>query len=216
MFYFCLIFETRLSKRNRMNGIQKIYEFIESFINGDLIPSIILWRNNSGLYFVIDGAHRLSALLAWIKDDYGDGELSLKFFDGQINDEQKQIAEETRKLINKKIGSYQDIINSHDTGNSVLIEKAKNIGYYSLNLQWVPGDAKKAEHSFFKINQQGVALNNTEKKLLENRNKGNCIAARSIKTGGTGHKYWADFNADVQNEIQTISEEINKCLFTPP
>ena len=195
---------------------KKICEFIDSFINGDLIPSIILWRSNSGLYFVIDGAHRLSALLAWIKDDYGDGDLSLKFFDGQINEDQKKIAEDTRKLINRKVGSYSDIIKSHETGDERLINKAKNIGYYSLNLQWVPGDAKKAEHSFFKINQQGVALNNTEKKLLENRDKGNCIAARAIKTGGTGHKYWSDFSADVQNEIQLVSEEINKCLFTPP
>ena len=51
----------------------KIYEFIDSFIEGDLIPSIILWRSQSGLIFVIDGAHRLSALISWIYDDYGDG-----------------------------------------------------------------------------------------------------------------------------------------------
>ncbi len=195
---------------------KKICDFLESFINGDLIPSIILWRNISGLYFVIDGAHRLSALLAWIKDDYGDGELSMRFFDGQINEDQKKIAEDTRRIINRKIGSYQDILNSHDTGNAILIEKAKNLGFYSLNVQWVTGDAKKAEHSFFKINQQGVALNNTEKKLLESRAKGNCIAARAIKTGGTGHKYWSDFNAEIQNEIQIVSDEINKSLFTPP
>jgi hypothetical protein len=195
---------------------KKICDFLESFINGDLIPSIILWRNSSGLYFVIDGAHRLSALLAWIKDDYGDGELSLKYFEGQINEEQKKIADDTRKLINRKIGSYQDILKSQETGNILLIEKAKNLGFYSLNVQWVKGDAKKAEHSFFKINQQGVALNNTEKKLLENRDKGNCIAARAIKTGGTGHKYWSDFSAEIQRDIQSVSEEINKCLFTPP
>lgn len=50
---------------------KKICEFLESYINGDLIPSIILWRSSSGLFFVIDGAHRLSALTSWIYDDLG-------------------------------------------------------------------------------------------------------------------------------------------------
>src|SRR5690606_27124917 len=83
---------------------KKIVEFIDSYINGELIPAIILWRNNSGLYFVIDGAHRLSALICWIKDDYGDGDISKKFYGDSINDEHREIAEKTRKLINKKIG----------------------------------------------------------------------------------------------------------------
>jgi len=91
---------------------KKICEFLESFSNGDLIPSIILWRSNSGFYFVIDGSHRLSALISWINDDYGDGGISQKFYEGNIPEEQKIIAEETRKLINRKIGSYQDIKNS--------------------------------------------------------------------------------------------------------
>ena len=196
---------------------KKICEFLESFSNGDLIPSIILWRSNSGFYFVIDGSHRLSALISWINDDYGDGEISKKFYDGNIPEEQKIISEETRKLINRKIGAYQNIKNSlTENGNTKHIEIAKGLSAYVIQVQWVTGDVKKAEQSFFKINQQGVALNNTEKKLLESRNKGNCIAARAIKTGGKGHKYWANFNADIQNEIQSISEEVNKCLFTPP
>lgn len=58
---------------------KKIAEFIESFINGELIPAIILWRNNAGLYFDIDGAHRLSALISWIKDDYGFMRLIIPF-----------------------------------------------------------------------------------------------------------------------------------------
>lgn len=194
----------------------KICDFLDCFINGDLIPSIILWRSSSGFYFIIDGAHRLSALLAWLNDDYGDGKISLDFFDGNISEEQKKIAESARKKINRKIGSYESILNSIETNNELLIQKAKNVGAYSLKVQWVKGDVKKAENSFFKINQQGVPLNKTEEKLLENRRKGNCIAARAIKTGGVGHKYWAEFNAENQNEIQRISEEINKSLFTPP
>lgn len=196
---------------------KKICDFLESFSNGDLIPSIILWRSNTGFYFVIDGSHRLSALISWINDDYGDGEVSRKFYEGNIPEEQKLIAEETRKLINKKIGSFQDIMQAlNQNNNPKYVEIAKGISAYVIQVQWVRGGVEKAEQSFFKINQQGVALNNTEKKLLESRKKGNCIAARAIKTGGSGHKYWSDFKAEIQNEIQTLSEEINKSLFTPP
>src|SRR5687767_1213557 len=41
---------------------RKIVEFLESFLDGDLIPAIILWRSPSGYLFVIDGSHRLSSL----------------------------------------------------------------------------------------------------------------------------------------------------------
>src|SRR5947209_6781340 len=38
---------------------EKISEFVQSFLDGDLIPGIILWNAGSNI-FVIDGAHRLS------------------------------------------------------------------------------------------------------------------------------------------------------------
>ena len=77
----------------------KIAGFIKSFVSGDLIPAVILWQSNmSGDIFVIDGAHRFDALIAWVHDDYGDRSLSLPFFEGNISSEQKRAAEETRNL----------------------------------------------------------------------------------------------------------------------
>ncbi len=35
---------------------EKICGFIESFLDGDLIPAVILWRSSSSYYFVIDGS----------------------------------------------------------------------------------------------------------------------------------------------------------------
>ncbi|MCY4780353.1 DUF262 domain-containing protein [Sphingobacterium sp. UT-1RO-CII-1] len=196
---------------------KKIAEFIESFINGELIPAIILWRNNAGLYFVIDGAHRLSALISWIKDDYGDGEISKKFYGDSLSDDQKEIAERTRKLINKKMGKFQDIANATNADNPdpAILKKAMNLGAYSIDVQWVNGDAQKAEKSFFKINQQPSKIDPTEFKILESRKKGNCIAARAIIRAGEGHKYWSDFSANKQSEIQIIAKEIHEILFNP-
>ena len=76
---------------------EKIADFIDSFLNGDLIPAIILWKAKNGLLFVIDGSHRLSALISWVKNDYGDGELSKKFYD-KIPEEQKKTTEENQEI----------------------------------------------------------------------------------------------------------------------
>jgi len=196
---------------------KKIYEFIESFIEGDLIPSIILWRSQSGLTFVIDGAHRLSALISWIYDDYGDGEISKFFYENNVTEDQIKFAQKTRKLIHKKIGSFKDITSASVQNNSPqeYIQRANKIGINALQVQWVVGDAEKAENSFFKINQKASKIDPTELKLLESRRKPNCISARAIIRAGKGHKYWSNFSAENQNEIQTLAGEINKIFFTP-
>lgn len=93
--------------------------------------------------------------------------------------------------------------------------RAKNLGALAIQLQWVDGNATIAETSFFKINQQGTPLNNTEKELLKSRKLPRGIAARAIIHGGKGHKYWSKFSSENQLEIQKLSKEINDLLFTP-
>ncbi|BAT53342.1 hypothetical protein NOS3756_23020 [Nostoc sp. NIES-3756] len=196
----------------------RICEFIKSFIEGDLIPAIILWRSTGGYLFVIDGSHRLSSLSAWVNDDYGDGTISKFFYDGVIPDEQLKIADETRKLVNKTIGSYQDFrlaLTHPDKVKPQVVKYAKNLAALAIQLQWVEGDASKAESSFFKINQQAAPIDKTELKLLESRRKPNSIAARAIIRSGKGHKYWSSFPDEIQNQIQVIAKEINEILFEP-
>lgn len=196
---------------------EKIYELIQSFISGDLIPAVILW-NSSGYNFVIDGAHRLSAIIAWVTDDYGDGPISKSFFGFNITPEQIDVAEKTRKLINKKIGSYKEhlyAINNADKVEKALLESAQRLATLTIQLQWVRGDSRKAEASFFKINEQASPINETEKKLLKSRKKPNAIAARAIIRSGTGHKYWSKFAKEKQSEIELLAKEINDILFTP-
>ncbi|MCT7996773.1 HNH endonuclease [Laspinema sp. C5] len=198
----------------------KICELIKSFVEGDLIPAIILWQSKSRYLFVIDGSHRLSALSAWVNDDYGDGQISQDFYDGEVPDEQKKIANETRKLVNKTVGSYQQlkcVLAERNPVNqeSVQLQYAKNLGAFAIKLQWVEGDASKAESSFFNINQQAAPIDKTELKLLKARKKPNSIAARAIIRSGKGHKYWSSFSEEVQDKIQDIAQEINKILFEP-
>lgn len=105
--------------------IDKIVRFIKSFVDGEFIPAVILWRSQAGLIFVIDGSHRLSSLIAWVNDDYGDGQFSLEAFDGEIPDEQRQIARKARETINSQI-AVQRIIDTYRRG----LQSARHISDY--------------------------------------------------------------------------------------
>lgn len=198
---------------------KKVHEFIKSFLERDLIPAVILW--NAGDYnFVIDGAHRLSALIAYINDDYGDKAKSIKYFRGKIPPEQIAIAEYTRGLINDDIGSYADLKErgkDRENAGEDIIARLNAIGQRKLVTQWVPAsDAQAAEESFFKINQAATPLDPTEKIILRTRATASSIAARAIAKGGTGHAYWSHFNRENRVKIPKLAKSISDMLFDPP
>ena len=196
---------------------EKICSLIESYVDGDLIPAVIFWSAFDTHTFVIDGAHRLSALASWVNDDYGDGVLSRQFYD-KIEEEQSQMAEKTKTLIKKRVGHYSDFIfavQSPDKMDYTMAKRTKQIGFLSLPIQWVHGDEKSAETSFFRINQQGQPLSKIEMSLLKRRKKPNVLASRAIIKGGRGHQYWRNFKEKKQNEIIDISKELFRILFRP-
>ena len=196
---------------------KQISVFLKSFLEGELIPSLILWKSDSYI-FVIDGGHRISALRAWVEDDYGDGPQSRLFYKNQIPAEQAKLAAKTRKIVNKEIGSYQELvsvaknIDKHSDFKAIL---AKNMPAQALPLLWVEGDADKAESSFFKINTQGTPLDKIEERLLKNRRKPAAIAARSLVRAGTGHKYWSKFEHEKKEQIEKVSKQLFELLFEP-
>lgn len=197
---------------------RKISDFIVSFIQGDLIPAIILWKSPTGLTFIVDGSHRISALAAWINDDYGDGEITRKFYDGMVPRDQIDIALKTRSLIEKTVGrfdSYQLATENPEQANPELLSRARKLATLSIHLQWIPGNASKAEQSFFKINQQATPIDKTEAKILKARRKPNGIVARAIMRGGKGHKYWGAFSKENQEKIESLASEVHDILFVP-
>ncbi len=196
---------------------QRIMEFVVSFLDGDLIPAIILWNSGSNI-FVIDGAHRLSALIAWVSDDYGDGPISQAFFEHKIPKEQLSAAQTTRQLVKKAVGDYKShkyVIQHSENAPSALLGRARKLGSLALQVQWVSGNANKAENSFFRINQQAVAINTTELNLLKARTMPTAMAARAIIHSGTGHRYWSKFDEVKKKEVEELSTEIYNSLFTP-
>src|ERR1039458_2118367 len=196
----------------------RIIDLIKSFLDKDLIPAIILWQNSYNLVFVIDGSHRLSALAAWINDDYGDGDISKQLYEGKIPDEQIEIGDKIRALIKKTIGSYSDhklAVEHPEKVTPEIVARSRILGTVSLPVQWVEGDSKNAENSFRKINEQRVPINSTEKKILNARRKPIGFASRAIIRGGQGHNYWVEFDAAVQKSLKDQARQVHELLFLP-
>jgi hypothetical protein len=198
---------------------EQMVTFVASFLDNEVIPSLILWKSPTYI-FVIDGGHRLSALRAWMEDDYGDGALSAAFYKAEISEDQKRVAKRARKIIEQTVGRFSTLKSNVDTKVDVkqdmkLLKRAKVLFTRALALQWIQGSASVAESSFFKINSQGTPLDETETSLIQNRRRPIAISARAILRAGSGHKYWSAFDETHRKGIEEIAEEIHKLLFEP-
>lgn len=196
---------------------QRVVDLVKTFISGDLIPSVILWNHQSHV-FVIDGAHRLSALIAWVLDDYGDGEKSKKYYGQPIPREQIEHAERTRKLMQKGIGSYQDHLNAAsepDHYGPDMVAQSRALATRALNLQWVRGSSAEAERSFIRINRQAANITPQELTLIDRRKKPDVISARAVISRGFGPSQWRSASSEMQKKIRSISVEIFRLMFEP-
>lgn len=198
---------------------EQVASLVQSFMEGDLIPAVILWRSPTYV-FVIDGGHRLSALRAWVEDDYGDRHLSRSFFINQITKAQLKAAQRTRELIDSLVGSYEQWKKLNDTDPKPVLEpnERRRLNRFStgtIPIQWVIGDVEKAESSFFKINKQGTPLDEVEELLLRNRHRPIPIAARSIIRAGEGHQYASAFDEDMRSKIRDRARRLYTLLFEP-
>lgn len=196
----------------------KVVDLVRAFLDGDLIPAVILWERGEEV-FVIDGAHRLSALIAWIRDDYGDGSASNASFGSGLTDEQQKIAERTRKKIKKEIGTYAEFrgLLGQNVADKQKARRLSAIGKRAVLIQWVTAaSTEAAEASFFKINQAAQPIDPVERRILQSRNSPNAIASRCIVRGGKGHKYWSSFDDDTQKGIEVLGAEVHDILYKPP
>ncbi|HEX3944000.1 MAG TPA: DUF262 domain-containing protein [Rhizomicrobium sp.] len=197
---------------------EQVADLVITFTRRDLIPAVILWRAGEHV-FVIDGAHRLSALIAWVHDDYGDRSVSRKFFQNQIPDEQQKAANKARALVDDAVGPYRDHELAIEEPHRVrpdIVARAARIGWQEIPAQWIRNaDHDKAEKSFFRINQGGTKIDPTEARILAARKSATALAARAILRAGTGHSYWDKYLPEVQKRIEDLGGEIHKLLFEP-
>ena len=182
-----------------------IVEFVKTFLDGGLIPSIIVWHSKkTNNVFTIDGAHRISALIAWVNDDYGNGEISQKAWDHAVPEAHHNLHKQTKRMMDEAIGSYAQLydfgLNPEKTADEEKRRRGKAIATMQLSIQKVDGDATVAEESFYKINSSAVAIDDTELDIIRGRRKPNAITTRAILYKGKGYKYWANFTNAAQIE----------------
>ena len=217
-FFFASLRKPDFQRETNEWDTNKVCDLIASFLDGDLIPAIILWKYADSYTFVIDGAHRISALAAWVNDDYGDGKISRKFFDNAIPESQVIAAKKAREQINFTVGSfreYEEALLDPENAEERVRQRLKSFGIRAIQLQWVDGDSRKAEVSFFKINQKSTPISDTEISILESRRKPSGLCSRAILRGGQGYKYWDNYDKDTASTIKREAEEINKLIFSP-
>ena len=193
----------------------QVVKFLASFIDGHVIPSVILWRSTN-FVFVIDGGHRLSALCAWMANDYGDKTESLNFYQGQISKEQRRAAERTRKMVDASVGSFESLralVGTREIGPQA--QRASAMYTRPIVVQTVNGGLDIAEASFYAINTQGTPLDDTEEFLIRNRKAPVAIGARAIIRAGTGHTYWSAFSAANQKRVIDLASKLHETIFQP-
>ncbi len=182
-----------------------IADLVDTFAAGRIIPAIILWQNGQKI-FVVDGAHRISALIAWVHDDYGAGSRSIKSFGHKIPPVQVEMADKTRALVESKVMKFEDYAKKF--GGQLLRE---------IETQWIQGaDAAQAATAFLRINQGGTRIDEAETKILMARDSALAISTRAVARGGVGHEYWQKFNSVNKTQVVSLGGTCQKLLFEPP
>lgn len=141
-------------------SVERIERIISAFLNNMLIPSVILWNSSEGV-FIVDGAHRISALAAWVNDDYG------KTYDILFH-------YRVKNYIDKKIGSYKSKIKGNDMKVKTLL------GRKALKVDWISGTYDIVKESFININMQGKPITKQEIEMIQNDNTPVSLLSRAI------------------------------------
>ena len=184
---------------------QQVVGLIQTFCESDIIPAIILWEGGTRL-FVVDGAHRLSALIGWVQNDFGAGNRSLQLFGGKIPEHQRAMHDQTVALVRDSVGPWAEY--KAQRGTSSL---------RTLPVQWIEGrTASQAAKAFIRINQGGTHIDSLETRILQAARSGLSIATRAIARGGSGHAYWEHFaNDEAKHRSPVLGGEVYKLLYEP-
>lgn len=184
---------------------------LDSIVKGQIVPSIIMWSNpDSGFIYILDGGHRISAVLAWMRDDWGQNLPSDVFSDDEAEEAAKQAAYEARNIVNIQIGNFAayqaaeqeldrvvaerkyvpaNVMGSVELSRAMFYRQLRN-GSVHFEIQWVKGDYATAEQSFLKINKSGSQLTDWETTIVEKRDSSLVRTVMSIANTTSARHYW--------------------------
>lgn len=209
---------------------------LESIVNEQVIPSIIMWMSpENGYDYILDGGHRISVVLAWLNDDWGEKLQIEAYRDEEEETLIKQAALEVRNLVKARIGSISDFQEADkEFHRAVMEDKAPRLvlspvtfkrgifyqqlrkGEIGFHVLWVTGDYEKAEQSFLKINKGGKPLSEWETAVVDNRHSSFIRTVMSLTSVSSTRHYWHTKDLDeakqeaTQKKIDEIIDGINK------
>jgi hypothetical protein len=201
---------------------RQVVDLVKNFVDRELIPSIIIWNSRSRLQFVMDGAHRLSALIAWVNDDYGAGAISQAAAGGidKIPKAQREAHSQAKELMVKEVGDYKDLVKVGESDETVgtVEQKKRSKGMTSLQVEvqnYGKPDPRKAEAAFYRINQGGTPLTTEEQEIIRTRRWPESIAARVLWRIENGRHYTLGFQPDKTKEIEPLAIATHELLLKP-
>lgn len=217
---------------------------LDSIVNEQVVPSIIMWTSpENGLDYILDGAHRVSVVLAWLLDDWGDNLPREMYRDDEHERLVKAAANQVRNLIRIQIGTIDDYIQS-EAQMDLAIREGKSPqkdlpsvvfkrgyfyqsllkGHVHFHVLWVAGDYEMAALSFLKINGSGRQLSDWERELVTNRNSSFARIVMSVASITSAKNYWPTEFPDIpdsqmlEQRVQFITQGIDvmyEALFKP-
>lgn len=219
-------------------------ELLEAVLNEQVVPSVIMWLDKDGTKFVLDGGHRISVLLAWIKDDWGDRLPAGHFKDDTLELASKTAAKKVRELLAQRVlGNFEEYVQAErhyreliqkdrapaTEMDSVSFEYAKKARRWAsvetgFPVLWVKGDYKTAEQSFLKINKTGRQLSKWETKLVENRTSSLARSVMSIAEVQQAGRFWPLDDEEIESSKQlsekaqsiiAIVKNLHELMFVP-
>ena len=215
---------------------------LESVLTQQVVPSVIMWLSPENYQYVLDGGHRISVVLAWLRNNWGGNLGSEMYGDEKLEQDSRKAAREADALlIERGIGKFEEYEAAQhqyellekegkdpdaelDTKKSKYAATYRNLLNIGFDIQWVRGDYTVAEKSFLRINKSGRRLSDWETALVENRqssftrlivsasNTANATHCWPIKVNGT------PTSQQVKKQVDQILEEIttlNNMLFQP-
>lgn len=217
---------------------------LQSVLDEQVVPSVIMWLSPGNLWYVLDGGHRISVLLAWIRDDWGDRLTDSEYKDKTLARNSKEAGERVRKLMgSKNIAPFTEYMNAHrlfktfqmqqrDPQSEMSIEELNHAQlvrrWQSVNMGfpilWVKGDYEKAEESFLKINKTGRQLSPWETKLVEYRRSSFARSVMSVAYTANMDHCWPVNDPQIRNnnasveqlkEVLQMIPQLHDLLFTP-
>ncbi len=219
---------------------------LETIVNKQIVPSIIMWQNQDNLLdYILDGAHRVSVVMAWFNNDWGESAIRSEDFLGTDEDREKiyKAAQQVRQLVNATVGDIKDYEAAQvefdrivEAGASprekMAIRDFDRARFYTrlergsiqFPVLWVLGDYRNAEASFLKINKSGKQLYEWERILVENRDSSFARIIMSVAFPATAKRYWPEKAEDgidddlLKERVETILSKVAKihsALLTP-